>query len=566
MTRTTLIAIVAVLAALAGWTMYVVQSGQSTERERQQLARIDAAEQRATLAERERDDAVSALSRSEARLDGVRERESELDHRLDEIRAQLTAMSELRAKEREEFDELASRLREERDGLQQENQALTGKLAESRAAVESLEQVHEDLEQRLEQASAASASLEAGLVQARSAEQNLRNEFAASSIRQQRLQSELEQRISETQGERDRLASDNANLTEALEQATARVRALEESLEGLGNELAESEAARVELQDSLDQQSETPAGESVDAGELANLQAAYDALNLAHEQLKADLVDERNRRQDIGAALDDKLASLEDSTALLEQAKAERDRVSADLEAARSRAERTIELEARLREADEEIERRSDHLGAERTRVEQLEGELMALNQRRDELVQELEARESLVQRLNEERDDARRQLSRLRDEIEMVVEQKEAEVREIRERVTLIRMAGDIVYNIGSTRLRDEGARVLDSVADFALANPDRVVSLEGHTDSIPISVERRYLFPSNWELSAARAASAARYLQSRGVPAERLRIVGHGQYQPVQDNRSEEGRRANRRLEIVLAPDDALEEVISR
>ena len=89
----------------------------------------------------------------------------------------------------------------------------------------------------------------------------------------------------------------------------------------------------------------------------------------------------------------------------------------------------------------------------------------------------------------------------------------------------------------------------------------PDRIISLEGHTDNIPIAESRQAYFPSNWELSAARAASAAKYLESLGVEPRRLRITGYGPNQPVANNDSEEGRRANRRLEVRLAPEKVFE-----
>ncbi|WP_417534237.1 flagellar motor protein MotD [Marinobacterium stanieri] len=78
--------------------------------------------------------------------------------------------------------------------------------------------------------------------------------------------------------------------------------------------------------------------------------------------------------------------------------------------------------------------------------------------------------------------------------------------------------------------------------------------VHVEGFTDSQPISTAR---FPSNWELSAARAAAVVRLLQQRGIAPERLAAVGYGQYQPAYSNRTAEGRQRNRRIVIVIARD---------
>ncbi len=75
--------------------------------------------------------------------------------------------------------------------------------------------------------------------------------------------------------------------------------------------------------------------------------------------------------------------------------------------------------------------------------------------------------------------------------------------------------------------------------------------VRVEGHTDDVPIHTAR---FPSNWDLSAARAVAVARYFQSAGLPADRLAATGYGENRPVATNDTPEGRTANRRVEILL------------
>jgi len=94
-------------------------------------------------------------------------------------------------------------------------------------------------------------------------------------------------------------------------------------------------------------------------------------------------------------------------------------------------------------------------------------------------------------------------------------------------------------------------GARqLLDRIA-MMLGGIGKDVTISGHTDSIPISTVR---FPSNWELSAARAISVARRFQSRGVDPKRISAVGYGEYRPVSTNDTADGRQANRRVEIFL------------
>jgi chemotaxis protein MotB len=95
----------------------------------------------------------------------------------------------------------------------------------------------------------------------------------------------------------------------------------------------------------------------------------------------------------------------------------------------------------------------------------------------------------------------------------------------------------------------------VLDLIATSLNAYPERAISIEGHTDNVPIG--RNLPFRSNWDLSAARAMAAVDYLQQKAAVApERLRVVGHGEHHPVETNETAEGRQRNRRIEIRLLP----------
>jgi chemotaxis protein MotB len=87
-----------------------------------------------------------------------------------------------------------------------------------------------------------------------------------------------------------------------------------------------------------------------------------------------------------------------------------------------------------------------------------------------------------------------------------------------------------------------------------------DKAIVIEGHTDSVPLRGELARVFPTNWELSAARATSIVRYLQDTvGVDPRRLSAVGFGPNRPLDTNDSPEGRARNRRIEIKLLPLDA-------
>ncbi len=80
----------------------------------------------------------------------------------------------------------------------------------------------------------------------------------------------------------------------------------------------------------------------------------------------------------------------------------------------------------------------------------------------------------------------------------------------------------------------------------------------MEGHTDNVPIGPAIIDKFPTNWELSTARATTVVRYLQERGVNPGYLSAEGYSEYRPVAPNDTEEGKSKNRRIEIVLIPLD--------
>lgn len=122
-------------------------------------------------------------------------------------------------------------------------------------------------------------------------------------------------------------------------------------------------------------------------------------------------------------------------------------------------------------------------------------------------------------------------------------------EVIEERDRVSL-RIPDSLLFDSGEASLTGEGAGVLDELVPV-LQDHAGEISVEGHTDNVPI---RTAAFPSNWELSTARATEVLRYLESAGVPAARMRAVGRADTDPVAPNTNIPGRAANRRVDVIL------------
>lgn len=112
------------------------------------------------------------------------------------------------------------------------------------------------------------------------------------------------------------------------------------------------------------------------------------------------------------------------------------------------------------------------------------------------------------------------------------------------------LEMNSELLFESGEVELSPKAVSVLAEVAGMIKSLPN-VINVEGHTDNVPINTVE---FPSNWDLSTARATSVVRELILNGVPAKRLVAVGYGEFHPIADNDTDAGRFKNRRVVLVL------------
>jgi chemotaxis protein MotB len=113
------------------------------------------------------------------------------------------------------------------------------------------------------------------------------------------------------------------------------------------------------------------------------------------------------------------------------------------------------------------------------------------------------------------------------------------------------------ILFDSGEASVSKRGEGVLARLGAVLASIEDRQIQVSGHTDNTPISDKLKQQFPTNWELSVARATNVVRFLQENAaVPAERLLASGYGEYQPIANNRTAAGRAKNRRIELLLTP----------
>ena len=145
----------------------------------------------------------------------------------------------------------------------------------------------------------------------------------------------------------------------------------------------------------------------------------------------------------------------------------------------------------------------------------------------------------------------------------ESLLENMESEIQKGKITITQLKgklkvnMLDEILFASGKTTIKPQGVKLLDRVGKILLNVKEGAISIEGHTDNVPIGPELRKKYPTNWDLSAARATTVARYLQEKiGIDPGVLSATGYGEYQPIASNETKEGKARNRRIEIVLIP----------
>jgi chemotaxis protein MotB len=132
----------------------------------------------------------------------------------------------------------------------------------------------------------------------------------------------------------------------------------------------------------------------------------------------------------------------------------------------------------------------------------------------------------------------------------------KQVQVERIRDQLR-VEMVDEILFDSGESAIKPAGLEVLRRVGAVLKKAANRRIEVQGHTDNVPIVGALAKRFPTNWELSAARATNVARFLQDEAkIAPELLSATAYSEYRPRAANDSDAGRRKNRRIEILLGP----------
>lgn len=362
----------------------------------------------------------------------------------------------------------------------------------------------------------------------------------------------------------------------------ARLAALERERQRLADELAAAKRENgalsgraTDLERQLADRDRELAALRAGAGDSAQLAGQLSAAqgDLAHAQQRAKELDQQL------AAARQRAAELEAQLAAAMGAAGEKDRFAADLAAAK---ERTAELEAQLASARAQVsglmaasgdkDQLAADLAAANRRAASLETQLAGMHgasAERDRLAADLAVAKLRIAELERQLAERDKELAGLRGDLSAeMAKLKEAQrglVRALRPQIDkgnimvdlnnerlLINLASGYLFASGEDRLKPAGADALKQVGAILKDFPEYKVAVDGHTDNRPIRSELRKTFPSNKELSEARAANAAKALGEGGLTA----VVTHGyaDTRPVAPNTTDAGRAKNRRVEVVV------------
>jgi len=204
---------------------------------------------------------------------------------------------------------------------------------------------------------------------------------------------------------------------------------------------------------------------------------------------------------------------------------------------------------------NEELERtltlKSGELGKSivdlRQRVSALEGDKSRLTQ---ELADANKSREEKVREVSSTYEQL---VAKMKGEID----KGQVTISELKGKLT-VNLVEAILFDSGRAEIKPEGLVVLGKVVEILKSVNDKAIRIEGHTDNQRIVGPLTQRYPTNWELSAARAINVARYLEKQGIDSGHLSSAAFGEFKPVADNATPEGRAKNRRIEITLVPID--------
>jgi chemotaxis protein MotB len=388
---------------------------------------------------------------------------------------------------------------------------------------------------------------------------------------------DLASQLAQAEAERDTLSDRLVLLTD--EQAL-----LQRTLQEMRTQTERSEQQVASLQEELDSARETIAADretiELQLGQLVQLRRDIETLQQVRAELEGEVADlalaleseattaeelrearaallaELGSERDRASVLEAELADSEERTMLAQRELAERELRIEELLRSAAQVEERFALEQDARSASEEqVARLSEQI---RTLVVQLTALEQALDVKQEEIDRQSLQIAELGERLNFALAERVEELSRFRSDFFGKLSQvlgDRADVRIVGDRFVF---QSEVLFPTAEATLdsggRQELVQLADTLKEIMDEIPDDlpwVLQINGHTDRRPISTVR---FPSNWELSSARAISVAQVLIDEGIPPDRIATAGFAEFQPLDEGDDEIAYRRNRRIEIKL------------
>ncbi len=213
-----------------------------------------------------------------------------------------------------------------------------------------------------------------------------------------------------------------------------------------------------------------------------------------------------------------------------------------------SQAKELAAVKADRDELDKVLKAKTDDLSKSIADLRQKTADLEAENTRLKENLAELKKKEAEVQSESNT-------YKQLTQEMKGEIAKGQVTISELKGKLTLD-VVDKILFASGQAEVTKEGLAVLQRVIDILKNVKDKAIRTEGHTDNVRIKGALVKQYPTNWELSAARAINVAKYLQQQGIDPTLLSATAFGEYKPVASNDTPEGRAKNRRIAIILLP----------
>lgn len=224
-----------------------------------------------------------------------------------------------------------------------------------------------------------------------------------------------------------------------------------------------------------------------------------------------------------------------------------------------------VEAAESLRQAQDALEKQSQELNELKERVAASESEMDTLKPKLAEsqaqikkLTQSLGASQGLVEQLKKDKEAATQAQTSLEQEMRATLESKDVTISQLQGKLT-VNILDRILFDSGEAVLKPDGEAVLEKVAKILAQHPQLKIHVIGHTDNVPIRASAWSRFPSNWELSTGRATAAVRFLTEKaGVDPQRVGAIGYGEFRPIAENSTPEGRARNRRIAITVLSEE--------